>query len=177
MLPWGSCDVIAWKLLNQKASRFVEFYSKAVLNNNGRNSTIFFWANSEKYRGGWTRRRKQWVWLNRHQHVSWCLCKSCRPMDTERRAFVVRRWESLIENWTVRNCRLDCEVTYIRINLSHFTFIFYRSKHQLYHGARFVWCCVQASGCIANCFSLHPQHSMLLLNGAFGKQVWNNLLY
>ena len=53
------------------------------------------------------------------------------------RAFVVRRWESLIENWTVRNCRLDCEVTCIRINLSHFTFIFYRSEHQLYHGARF----------------------------------------
>ena len=39
-------------------------------------------------------------------------------MDTERRAFVVRRWESLIENWTVRNCRLDCEVTCIRISLS-----------------------------------------------------------
>ena len=113
----------------------------------------------------------------RSGNVSWCLCKSCRPMDTERRAFVVRRWESLIENWTVRNCRLDCEVTCIRISLSHFTFIFYRSKHQLYHGARFVWCCVQTSGCIANCFSLHPQHSMRLLNGAFGKQVWNNLLY
>ena len=30
------------------------------------------------------------------------------------RAFVVRRWESLIENWPVRNCRLDCEVTCIQ---------------------------------------------------------------
>ena len=58
----------------------------------------------------------------------------------KRRAFVVRRWdwESLIENGTVRNCRLDCEVTCMRISLSHFTFIFYRREHQLYHGARFV---------------------------------------